>query len=758
MHPRPMARRTFGVLAAGLLAVSACSGTDTSSAPADPSPTVAGVTVEGGPAGYEVAPSVEQLLVTGAGADEDLSVVDRGGEVVAEGTADGEGNLLVRHLEPGEGYRVTSGEGEEAVVSAEVEVWAVDDVPEQSFYEAQELVEGYQYLETRDGTTLAVQVTLPGPPEDGPYPTVVEYSGYDPANPDGLQPSKLIAGMLGYATVGVNMRGTGCSGGSFLFFEPAQVTDGYDVVEAVAAQSWSFDRVGMVGLSYPGISQLFVARSQPPSLAAIAPLSVIEDTYRSTLYPGGILNDGFATSWAEGRQRDGEPGGQGWSQVRMDEGDEVCSANQALRTQNPDLFDFIDDSRYVPEDLSGYLGGLAPSLFVDQIDVPVFLAGAWQDEQTGGRFPNMLDRFTGAPVARFTMVNGGHTEPFSPEILLRWTEFLDLYVAERVPRLPDGFGGPLAILGGAVFGTDLQMPEQRFLDLDDHAEALARFEAELPVRILFEQGAGAEPGAPVPGFEASFEAWPIPSTEATTWFLAPGGELTTEAPAEEVEEVFTYDTSLAQQVSLPDGGPWGTSPAWRWDGPADGSALAYASPPLEQAVVMAGTGRVDLWFGSTAPDVDVQVTLSEIRADGSEVFVQGGWLRASHRALDDELSGPLRAEHTHLERDAADLPAGGELTEMAVEIFPFAHVFREGSQVRLTIGAPGGTRPEWTWSTLDAPEGTENGVGLGGRAVVASRVTLPVLPGVEVPTPLPACGALRGQPCRPLATITNRAG
>ena len=49
--------------------------------------------------------------------------------------------------------------------------------------------------------------------------------------------------------------------------------DGYDVVETIARQPWVLHgRPGMVGLSYPGISQLFVAQLQPPHLAAIAPL------------------------------------------------------------------------------------------------------------------------------------------------------------------------------------------------------------------------------------------------------------------------------------------------------------------------------------------------------------------------------------------------------------------------------------------------------------------------------------------------------
>ena len=55
--------------------------------------------------------------------------------------------------------------------------------PAQSLYDGQQLGEGFQYLETRDGTRAAINVVLPGPPEEGPYPTVVEYSGYDPSNP-----------------------------------------------------------------------------------------------------------------------------------------------------------------------------------------------------------------------------------------------------------------------------------------------------------------------------------------------------------------------------------------------------------------------------------------------------------------------------------------------------------------------------------------------------------------------------------------------
>ena len=66
--------------------------------------------------------------------------------------------------------------------------------------------------------------------------------------------------------------------------------------------------------------------------------------------------------------------------------------------------------------------------------MPVFLAGAWQDEQTGGHFPAMLDDFTGSPHLYATMTNGLHTESLSPTCIARVADFLDLYVGQAGAR------------------------------------------------------------------------------------------------------------------------------------------------------------------------------------------------------------------------------------------------------------------------------------------------------------------------------------
>ena len=168
--------------------------------------------------------------------------------------------------------------------------------------------------------------------------------------------------------------------------------------------------------------------------------------------------------------------------------------------------------------------------------------------------------------------------------------------------------------------------------------------------------------------------------------------------------------------------------------------------------MLIGSASADLWIKSSAPDVDLQVTLSEIRPDGNETYVQTGWLRTSRRKLDEARSTVLRPWHTHLEVDAAPLPEG-EFVEARVEIFPFAHAFRAGSRVRITVAAPGGDRPLWKFRALDYDE--EVSVEIAHSPEHPSRVVLPVVPGLDVPTELPPCPSLRGQPCRTYVEIEN---
>jgi hypothetical protein len=193
-------------------------------------------------------------------------------------------------------------------------------------------------------------------------------------------------------------------------------------------------------------------------------------------------------------------------------------------------------------------------------------------------------------------------------------------------------------------------------------------------------------------------------------------------------------------------------PAYDWAPLVDGTAVAYATSPLTDDVVIAGPGSVDLWLASSAPDTDIQVTLSEIRPDGLEYYVQNGWLRASHRKIDRKTSSKLEPRPTHLERDASPLPFG-KFTKVRVGLFAVAHVFRKGSRIRIGIEAPGGDRTRWTFDTPLTGGAVENQI--ARTQDQPSRIVLPIVPGVVAPTALPPCPGLRGEPCRTYAPAVN---
>jgi len=758
-----LSRRSTALRAAvavALLFAASCSDSGGSSAGITaPQDTVVATTVAApattsapnlGVATFTTQAGTEQVAVLGGNPGDALTVRTPAGELTATGTVDEQGSLLFRNVAPGE-YVIES----QTQRSEPFTVASATDVPQQSLYDTQDLLPagGFGYITTRDGTTLSANVILPGSADGGPYPTVVEYSGYQPSDPDSAQLAALYTAQ-GFAYVGVNMRGTGCSGGSFRFFETVQSLDGYDVIEAVAAQPWVMDNeVGMVGISYPGISQLYVAATRPPSLNSITPLSVVDDNFRGTLYPGGILNTGFAVDWTQQRVDSSKPYGQGWTKDRADGGDARCADNQLLRLQNPDLVAEIDENPFYTSELGD---PLAPATFVDRIEVPVFIAGAWQDEQTGGHFANMLPNFTGSPHVYITLTNGLHTESLSPPVAGRYMEFLQLYVGKKVPDLSPG-AGIAAALGSAIWGVSTFAPfESRFAGMS-YADALTTFEADKPVRVFFEQGGNAafSPGTPEPNFIEQFDAWPIPEAQQQVWSLSNGGALV-QGNAEPFESGYTADPSVLP-ATFYDGtdqgggnGVWRADVTYDWQPIPDGTGLGFITAPLAADTVVAGSGSVDLWIVADAADTDVEVTISEVRPDSTEIYVQSGWLRASQRGLDESVSTQLHPVHTHTKDDAADLPAG-EAALLRVDLFPFAHPFRAGSQIRLTIDAPGNSRAIWAFRTISDGET----VTLVRDEVHMSQLVLSVVPvTVAAPAP-PACGSLRGQPCRTYVPAVN---
>lgn len=706
------------------------------------------------PTAVKVGGGVEQAYITDTRPGTSLTLVSADGSTAGSGVSDRLGSLLVRHLSPGSYTWKGAGIAPRAVT-----VTSVDSAPPNPSLYKQSLHEGLNYIRMRDGVTLAATVRLPYGKKlsDGPFPTVVEYSGYQNAAPNDLvvgavgdkvgasdpqaPASSVIVGatlapqMLGFATVSLQMRGSGCSGGDFGLFDHVAALDGYDAIETIGRQGWvKNNKVGMVGISFSGITQMYTAGTRPPHLAAIAPMSTTDDLY-SVGRPGGIFNKGFAKSWLTERVDDAKPGpagGQPWVKARIDAGDKVCAANQKLRLQTQDPFTLIDQN---PTSSAGVYQERSLPDWASKIDVPVYIVGAAQDEQTGPSWVDVLSKLGGNPKVWASIINGRHFDSLGPQILSRWAEFLQIFVADEVPHTPPTMAPLGLVVHPVATGAPAQpIPAVRFSDSPNLTTAKARFSADTPrVRALFGNGAGsAGSGGLSSAWQKSFRSWPG-AAGAERLFLAPSGKLSTTAVSGQVAfrpNPVNRPLNTLPQASSDTAAAWAAHPDYNWKQAPGRSGLGFISAPLTSDRLMLGDGSVTLQVKSSAPTTDLQVTLTEVSASGHETAIGTGVLRSSYRG------DGTKPDYTR------SVPLNAGFNQITIPIHPVMHSFAKGSRIRIMVSAPGGDLASWQFDTPRT----------GGKVVDTidlsrSYVTLPVVSHSGMPVTA-ACGSLRGQQCR----------
>jgi uncharacterized protein len=530
------------------------------------------------------------------------------------------------------------------------------------------------YLPLKDGTMLNYTLTVPS--LQGRFPVVVEYGPYaegvtsDPTWNDS-----------GYAMLGVNFRGTGCSQGVFNMTR-ADIwgADGAQVVDWAARQAWSDGNIGMLGYSFTGTSQIATAAYAGSALKAIMPGNVFPDLYRDISYPGGVYNS-LDPAWIiAGRQFV-----VGTAAIEQGATDPTCNANEAQQLA-PDDSQTLDTTLHPFRD-SYWTSD--PASLMNRVHIPVLGCVNWQDTTA---YPHAFNELRYDLNPKTTWVVGGdgsHTD--CPISRARRVRFLDHYLK----HLNNGWQNTPHLL-------------------------LVHEVSSEPGRDNVPEGAG---------WQSSFATWAAvtKAINPVTLYLGAGGILGL-APPKQAQPADTYNyPSLS--ANTPN----------QWNYPTvPGSYLTYTTPRLAHDTEFLGSGSANLWVSSTAQDTDVQLTLSEIRPDGQEEFVDSGWLQLSHRKLDPHQSTVLRPFHTDLQADAAPLSPGVPVY-VRVEIQPFDHMFRAGSALRLSFDSPG-------ISLIPLPLAAQNSV--AHTPGMPSAIVLGDLPGARAPTPLPACAARIYQPCR----------
>ena len=116
-----------------------------------------------------------------------------------------------------------------------------------------------------------------------------------------------------------------------------------------------------------------------------------------------------------------------------------------------------------------------------------------------------------------------------------------------------------------------------------------------------------------------------------------------------------------------------------------------ARAPFEQETEFTGPAALRLWISSSTRDMDIFAVLRVFDPQGQECTFIGahekvpmahGWLRASHRKLDQQRTLRCRPYHAH---DEVQKLEPGAVYPVDVEIWPTSMVFPKGYRLVLTL-------------------------------------------------------------------------
>lgn len=537
------------------------------------------------------------------------------------------------------------------------------------------------YIQVQDGIRLSYIIWAPKPGHR--YPTVVCYGPYAESGAQFEDVRRFLEN--GYAYLGVNVRGTGASEGPYSYYSTWEGPDGVKAIEWAARQPWSDGRVGMVGGSYSGHTQIKVASLRPPSLRAIVPISTEGNEYRDECRVGGLFNAGLMAVWG----RDIQP-----KHARI--GREARIKGGDLQSQSPPS-DEIRNCSYEEVLLHPYYDdwwrARALDAMAGHIEVPTLLIQAWQDEWTRPNGSLRLFKQITASCKRLVLQNGPHQ-------LLKYAM--------------------------------IQREQIRWLDrwLKDDANGV---ELEPAVTVHWEVTESADASDAVPGWTTTYTTWPVPNLDWVTYYLTASGGLTTNSPTE-TQGTRSYLCPLGTELTGSDAQfsllahPLG--------------ALNYVTEPLLSDLAILGAPQLTLFFSSDSTDTDFMFSLKDIDAEGNTLFLQRSVLRASMRTIDNQSSTPDEIIHS-FSKPVALIP--GEVTQVRLSLAAFGHVVRKGHRLQLSVLAPCSIpSPIWAFVSTGGP--SLNCLRHG--SIYPSELRIPVARGEIAQRPPAKLGTLRNQPYR----------
>jgi putative CocE/NonD family hydrolase len=523
----------------------------------------------------------------------------------------------------------------------------------------------------RDGVILRADIYRPDAP--GKFPVLLERTPYDK---DGGVEFGIKAAQHGYVAIIQDTRGRYTSEGVWYPFK-YESQDGYDTVEWAAGLPYSNGKVGMVGGSYVGATQMLTAIAHPPHLAGIMPFVTASNYHDGWTYQGGAFEQWFNESWTSFLAHD--------SLTRSAR--DVTNTKEGMWTLplgQYSLFNFPGHEG-APDDLGAlapyFLDWLKHPAFDDfwkrwsiedhfgDINVPAYTIAAWYDLFQGGALRNYMGikAHGGTEAARngqrLMVIVGGHAG-FGPKI------------------------GEVDFGKESVIDVDaLQLRWYDYLLKGIHNG----MEKEKPVEIF------------VMGINKWREedSWPLARARNTKYYLhsngkaaslTDGGGLSTEPPQSEAFDRYTYDPANPVPTL---GGPLCCDPVHLMAGAVDQRSaearpdvLVYTTPAFKQNFEVTGPVHLELYASSSAVDTDFTGKLVDVWPNGFAQNLTEGILRARFRDSQSK----------------AEFMNPGQVYIFTIDLWSTSNVFLAGHKLRLEVSSSNFPRFDRNPNTGDDPE------------------------------------------------------
>lgn len=422
----------------------------------------------------------------------------------------------------------------------------------------------------RDGARLPADIYLPAEKE-GKYPVVLIRSPGGRKSPSAIYFVSLIS--QGYVVAIQDTRSAvDPEGKTFPYVSDGWgvTQDGYDTVEWIAKQSYSNGKVGTVGVSAMGITQIMMAPANPPSLKCqyigVAPASI----YHHAVCPGGQVLKHQVESWLAYCAKD--PG--------------VHSSVFAQPFYN-EFWESIDTTKVA-----------------ERIRVPAVHQGGWYDTFLQGTIDAFVSR----------QEHGGPGAKGAQKLLIGpWIHFWPISTALGDFQVPkEGYAPPIDL-------SPLRWFDYYLKDNKNGAN-------EIPAVVYYVMG--PFDGTPSSGnVWKTADKWPVDAVETPLYLTADRGLTFKKDSIQEKRYSYLYDPqdpteTIGGRNLFLESGPKDQRPIEdRQD------VLVFTTQPLEEDLEVTGKIKVFLNVASDRPDTDIAVRLCDVYPDGRSILITDGITR-----------------------------------------------------------------------------------------------------------------------------------